>query len=224
VRFLRQTAAVAAKDLRIELRGRHGMAAALPFAGTLLVSMGLALGPGRSLLEAVAPALLWIAVLFAAVLASRQAYLIEAEDGALEGVVLSPADRGAIFLGKAAAIAAGLAVLEATVLVAVVLLFDLSLGASPGALVGGFALGTVGLAAVGALFGAVAASAASREAILPLLVLPLVTPVLLAGVRTTELAISGRAAEAGSWLGLLVAFDAVMIVIGVLVIGQVLEE
>jgi heme exporter protein B len=82
----------------------------------------------------------------------------------------------------------------------------------------------VGLAAVGALFGAVAASAASRESILPLLVLPLVIPVLLAGVRTTELAISGRAAEAGSWLGLLVAFDAVMIAIGVLVIGQVLEE
>jgi len=91
-------------------------------------------------------------------------------------------------------------------------------------LVGGFALGTVGLAAVGALFGAVAASAASRESILPLLVLPLVTPVLLAGVRTTELAISGRAAEAGSWIGLLVAFDSVMIAIGVLVIGQLLEE
>lgn len=224
MRLLRQAAAVAAKDLRVEVRGRHGLAAALPFAVTLLVSMGLALGPGRRLLEVVAPALLWIAVLFAAVLASRQAYLLEAEDDALEGLVLSPADRAAIFLGKAAAIVAELLVVEVVVLVAMVLLFDLSLGAAPATLAGGFVLGTLGLAAVGALFGVVAASSASRQSILPLLVLPLATPVLLAGVRTTELAISGRAADAGSWLGLMVAFDCVVVAIGFLSFGQVLEE
>jgi heme exporter protein B len=224
VRILRGTAAVAAKDLRVELRGRHGLAAALPFAITLLVSLGLALGPGRRLLMTVAPALMWIAVLFGAVLASRQAYLIEAEDGALEGLMLSPADRGAIFLGKAVAIAAQLLVIEATILVAVVLLFDLSLGAAPAALAGGFVLGTLGLAAVGVLFGVVAASSSSRESVLPLLVLPLSTPVLLAGVRTTELAISGTGGDAGSWLGLLVAFDLVVITIGFLAFGQVLEE
>jgi heme exporter protein B len=224
MRLLREAAAVAGKDLRVELRGRHGLAAALPFATTLLVSMGLALGPGRELLETAAPALLWIAVLFGAVLASRQAYLVEEEDGALEGLVLSPADRGAIFLGKAAAIAAQLLIIEATVLVAVVLLFDVSIGAAPAALAAGFVLGTLGLAAVGVLFGVVAASSAGRESILPLVVLPLATPVLLAGVRTAELAISGRTGDAGSWLGLLMAFDLVVISIGFLAFGQVLEE
>ena len=220
--LLRQTASVAGKDLRVELRGRHGISAALPFATTLLVSMGLALGPGRELLESAAPALLWIAVLSGTVLASRQAYLVEAEDGALEGLVLSPADRGALFLGKVVAVAAQLLVIQAAVLVAVVLLFDLSLGTAPAALVAGFVLGTLGLAAVGVLFGVVAASPGSRESILPLLVLPLATPVLLAGVRTTELAITGG--DAGSWLGLLVAFDLVVVSIGFMAFGQVLEE
>jgi len=79
--FLRQTVAVAAKDLRIELRGRYAIGAVLPFAGTLLVAFGLSLGPDRTLLQRTAPGLLWLAVLFAAVLASRRAYEGEAEDG-----------------------------------------------------------------------------------------------------------------------------------------------
>jgi heme exporter protein B len=106
----------------------------------------------------------------------------------------------------------------------VVLMFDVSLWAAPAALAAGFVLGTLGLAAVGVLFGVVAASSAGRESILPLLVLPLATPVLLAGVRTTEMAISGRAGDAGSWLGLLTAFDLVVVSIGFLAFGQVLEE
>jgi heme exporter protein B len=224
VRLLRQTGAVAAKDLRVEVRGRHALAAALPFAGTLLISMGLALGPGRSLLEATAPALLWIGILFSAVLAARQSYLTETEDAAMEGIVLSPADRAAVFLGKASAIALELLVLEAVVVAAVVLLFDLSLAGSAGVSIGGFVLGTVGLAALTTMFGGVSVSPGARESILPLLVLPLATPVLLAGVRVTELAVSGRAAEAGSWLGLMLAFDAVVVATGFLLFGQVLEE
>ena len=217
--------AVAQKDLRVEVRGRHGVAAALPFAATLLLSVGMALGPGRRLLEAAAPALLWIAILFSAVLASRQSYLVEMEDDALEGVVLSPADRGGVFLGKLLGVAAQLLLVEAIVLAGVILLFDVTLR-SPGILVPGLVLGTLGLAAVGTLFGAVAASppGRSRPSILPLLVLPLSTPVLLAGIRLTELAASGVGGEAGSWLGLLAAFDAVVGTIGFLAFDQVLED
>ncbi|HXJ65772.1 MAG TPA: heme exporter protein CcmB, partial [Actinomycetota bacterium] len=72
--FVRQTAAMAGKDLRIEVRGRYALGAVLPFAATLLVSFGLSLGPGRTFLQQTAPGLLWMAVLFAAVLASRRAY------------------------------------------------------------------------------------------------------------------------------------------------------
>ena len=224
MRSLRLAAAVAAKDLRIELRGRHAASLAWPFAGTLLLAFGLALGPGRTLLEAAAPGLLWLALLFGSTLLARRAYEAEAEDGALEGLVLAPVDKASVFAGKAAAMAVELLVLEASVLVMVAVLFGLPLGRGVVVIVAALALGTVGLAAVGSLFGVLAVVPRAREAAMPLLVMPLATPVLVAGVKATELAVAGRGGEAGSWLGLLVAFDLVFLAAGTLVFEYLVEE
>jgi len=224
VTFLRQSAAVAGKDLRIEVRGRYALGAVLPFAATLLVAFGLSLGPDRVLLQRTAPGLLWLAVLFAAVLASRRAYESESEDGALEGLLLAPVDKAAVYLGKAAAVAAQLLVLEVIVMTLVSALFSLSLGGNLPALAAAFVLGTTGLAGVGALFGALDASARAREAVFPLLVLPLATPVLVAGVRATAIATSGTGGTLGSWIGLLVAFDLMILAAGTLVYGYLLED
>lgn len=221
--FVRQARAVAWKDMRIELRGRHAAATILPFAATLLLAFGLSLGPGRAFLERVAPSLLWIAVLFSAVLASRQAYQIESEDQAMEGLVLAPVDRAAIFLGKAAAVTVGLIVLEAVVLVLVVLFFDVSLRGAPLTLAAAAALGTVGLASVGSLFGVMATAPRAREGVLPLLILPLATPALLGGIRATDLALGGSDGS-GSWLALLLAFDLVILALGTLVFGFLVED
>ncbi|HEY7754614.1 MAG TPA: heme exporter protein CcmB [Actinomycetota bacterium] len=221
--FVRQATAIAGKDLRIEVRGKHALGTLLPFAATLLIAFGFAFGPGRDVLDRTAPGLLWMAVLFAGVMAARRAYQAEAEDGALEGLLLAPVDKAAVFVGKVAAIALELIALVSAVLLLVVVLFDLSLG-SPLALAGAFALGSLGLAAVGGLFGVVAEAARTREAIFPMLVLPLATPVLIAGVRATDLATTGRAGEALSWLGLLVAFDVVFVSVGILVFGSLMED
>ena len=223
VTFLRQASAIAGKDLRVEVRGRHALGTLLPFAATLLVAFGFAFGPGRDVLQRTAPGLLWMAVLFASVMAARRAYQSEAEDGALEGLLLAPVDKAAVFAGKVTAVVLELLALVAAILVLVVVLFDLSLG-SPLALVGAFALGSVGLAAVGGLFGVVAEAARTREAVFPMLVLPLATPVLIAGVRATDLAATGRASEALSWLGLLAAFDVVFVSVGILVFGSLMED
>jgi heme exporter protein B len=224
VSFLKQTGAVAGKDLRIEVRGRYALGAVLPFAATLLVSFGLSLGPGRTFLQETAPGLLWIAVTFAAVLSSRRAYESEAEDGALEGLLLAPVDKAAVFLGKLVSIGAQLLVLEVVVLALTAALFDLSLAGDVWVLAAGFVLGTLGLAAVGALFGALDVSARAREAVFPLLVLPLAAPVLVAGVKTTALATTGQGADAGGWLGLLLAFDVIVVAVGTLVYGHLLED
>jgi heme exporter protein B len=222
VTMVRQALAVAGKDLRVEVRGRYALGAVLPFAATLLIAFGLSLGPGRTLLRETAPGLLWLAVLFAAVLASRRAYEAEAEDGAMEGLLLAPVDKAAVFLGKAAGVAVQLVVLEVVVVAMVSALFDLPVTGSVGTLVAAFLLGTAGLAAVGALFGALDVSARAREAVFPLLVLPLATPILVAGVKATALAVDGHGAS--SWLGLLVAFDLVIVAAGTLVYGFLLED
>ncbi|MDP8957533.1 MAG: heme exporter protein CcmB [Actinomycetota bacterium] len=222
--LVRQAGLIARKDLTIEVRGRYGVVAVLPFAVTLLVVFGLSLGPGRTLLQTIAPALLWLAVLFASVLAFRQAYQAEAEDGALDGLVLAPVDRAAVFLGKAGAVAAQLLALEFAVVLLVIVLFGLPIGEEPAAVAAAFVLGTIGLAAVGSLFGAVSESPRAREGVFPLLVLPLATPVLVAGIKATELAAQGRGADAVSWLGLLIAFDLVVVSVGTLVFGYLLED
>jgi heme exporter protein B len=222
--LLGQSLVVAGKDLRIEVRGRYALASVLPFAGTLLIAFGLALGPGRTLLQQTAPGLLWLAVLFASVLSFRRAYEHEGEDGALEGLLLAPTDKAAVFIGKGLAVVVQLLALELIVVLLVSGLFDLSLGARPLTLAAAFVLGTVGLSAVGSLFGVLCEAPRAREAVFPLLVLPLATPVLVAGVRATALATAGRAGEAGSWLGLLLAFDIVFVAVGTLVFGFLLEE
>ena len=222
--LLQQSAAMAAKDLRIEVRGRYALGTVLPFAGTILIAFGLSLGPGRTLLQQTAPGLMWLAVLFASVLSFRRSYEAEGEDGALEGLVLSPFDKAAIFLGKAAAVTVQLLTLEAVVLLLVAGLFGLSIGRDPVQMAAGFVLGTIGLSAVGSLFGVLSESPRAREAVFPLLVLPLATPVIVAGVKTTALAAAGSGGEAGQWLGLLVAFDVVFLTAGTLVFGHLLED
>jgi len=216
VTFAHQATLIARKDLLIEVRGRHALGTLLPFAATVLIAFGFAFGPGRDVLERVAPGLLWMAVLFSAVMASRRAYQTESEDGALEGLLLAPIDKAAVFLGKAFAVTVELLAL-------VIVLFDLSV-ANPFLLLAAFVLGAIGLAAVGSLFGVVAESARTREAIFPMLVLPLVAPILIAGVRATDLAAAGRSSEVLSWLGLLAAFDVVFLSVGVLVFGYLLED
>lgn len=221
--FVRQAGVIARKDLRIEVRGRNAVGTLLPFAATVLVAFGFAFGPGRDVLQRTAPGLLWMALLFSAVMASRRSYQTETEDGALEGLLLAPIDKAAIFLGKAAAVTVELFALIVAVLALVVVLFDLSLG-SPLLMLSAFVLGVVGLAVVGSMFGVVAESARTREAVFPMLVLPLVAPVLIAGVRATDLAAAGRSSEVVSWLGLLAAFDVVFASVGVLVFGSLLED
>jgi heme exporter protein B len=223
VTFLRQAVAIAAKDLRIEVRGRHALNGVLPFAATVLVAFGLSLGPGRSALRATAPGLLWLAVLFATVLGVRQSFRSEADDGAMDGLVLAPVDKAAVFAGKALAVVAQLLALEVVVVALVAVLFGLSL-ADPVALAFALTLGTIGLAAVGSLFGVLEESAKAREAVFPLLVLPLSIPVLVAGVRATELAAAARGGEALPWLSLLVAFDLVVVGAGTLVFGHLMED
>jgi heme exporter protein B len=221
---LRVAEAIAVKDLRMEVRNRSSVSTVLPFAATMLLAFGFALGPDRLLLIQIAPGLLWLAALFSSVELSHRLYQAEAAGGGLEGLLLSPADKGAVYFGKAAAAFVQLLVLFAVTLGIVIVLFGLPLGPAPGLLLLTVVLGIAGLSALGSLLGLLAVRGRTRQAALPVLVLPLVSPVIIAATRATATLTQGSAAGIGGWLGLLAAFDAAFLAIGYLVFGHLLED
>jgi heme exporter protein B len=218
----RSAALVAGKDLRIERRARVGAQQVAPFALVVLVLFAFAFDADHTLLRRAAPGLFWVAVLFAGVLGVQRSFAVEAADGARDGLRLSGMDPAGIFLGKAAALAGQLAVLEAILAAGVAVLYSTSLRGG-GVLVLTCVLATVGLAAAGTVYGMVAASLGARETLLPLLLLPVLSPVLLAATKAWSDTLTG-APGAWGWTRVLGVFAVVYVAAGVLAFGPLLEE
>ncbi len=219
----REVALVAGKDLRIEARSRVVLQQILPFGLIVLLLFAFALDPDRGVLQRVAPGLFWVTVLLAVLLAVGRSFQLETENGAREGLRLSSMDGSALFLGKAAAVAAQLLVLEALLTVGVVVLFEVEL-ASIGPLVASAAAATVGLAAAGTVYGVLAVGLRVRETLLPVLILPVTAPVLLGATRAWEASFDGMPSDAWPWVGLLAIFAVLFTGIGMLAFGPLLEE
>jgi heme exporter protein B len=213
---------VAGKDLRIEARSRVGLWQVVPFALLALVLFAFALGPGPVALRAAAPGLFWLAVLFSTVLAIQRSFAIEGGEGTRDGLRLSGLDPAGIFLGKAAAVALQLLVLQLVLFAGVVLLFGARLH-TPWLAITASVLATIGLSAAGVAYGALSAGLRVRETLLPLLVLPVLAPVLLAGSRAWAAALATSPAGGGQWLKILGAFAAVYVVVGVVLYGPLQE-
>jgi heme exporter protein B len=223
VNLAQEVGLVAGKDLRIERRARVTLQQILPFGAIVLLLFAFALDPDRGVLQRVAPGLFWVAVLLALLLAVGRAFTIETENNARDGLRLSGLDPAAIFLGKAAAIGLQLVLLEALLAVGVVLLFDVSLS-SIGPLVLATVAATVGLAATGTLYGVLAVGLRMRETLVPVLLLPVVSPVLLGATRAWEAAIDGVPSDAWPWVGVLSVFAVLAVGAGMLAFGPLLEE
>ena len=219
----RDAVLVAGKDLRIEARSKVGLSQVAPFGIVALVLFAFALGPNRSLMAQGAPGLFWVAILFCTVLAIQRSVSVESTDGVRDGLRLSGIDPAGLYLGKAAAVAAQLVVLEVLLAVGVVLLYGARIEV-PWLIVASCALGTVGLAATGTLYGALSSGLRVRETLLPFLLLPIVAPVLLAGTRIWQAAmVGGTPSDGTEWLRLLVVFDAVYLAVGVIMFGPIQE-
>ena len=224
----RDAVLVAGKDLRIEGRSRVTSQQVLPFAVLVLALFAFALD-AEGVLRRAAPGLFWIAVLLASMLAAQRSFAIETDDRALDGLRLAGLDPAGIFLGKAGAIAIQLVALEVALTVGVAILYDSPIRASGIALlITTCLLATAGLAATGACYGALSAGVRGRETLLPLLYLPVASPVLLAGTRAIEAALGVtpglRVGEGWPWVRLLGVFAALYVAFGVLAFGALLEE
>ena len=217
--------AIARKDALSELRGRHATVSTLFFAAIVLLLFGFALGPDSARLAAAAPGLLWLAVVFAGLLAVSRLHLLDTDDGALEQLALYPVSRRAIYAGKALGGLAVMLLLGVLVLGAVGILFAVDIGAAWPALLLTVILGALGVAAVGTFYAGITVRLRAREVMLPLLMLPVLAPLLLAAVKATAAALAGDPlGELGAWLQLLAAFDVLMLVAGLATYGYLLED
>jgi heme exporter protein B len=217
--------AIARKDAIAELRGRHAVVGTLFFAAVVLLLFGFALGPDAARLEAAAPGLLWLAIVLSGLLAVSRLHLLEADDGALDQLALYPVARRAIYAGKALGGFAVMLALGLVVLGAVGVLFAVDIGGALPALLVTVVLGAIGIAAVGTFYAGLTVRLRAREVMLPLLMLPVLAPLLLASVKATAAALAGDPlGELGSWLQLLVAFDVIMVAAGAATYGYLLED
>ncbi len=218
---------VAAKDLRVEWRSRIVINQVLPFAALVMVMFAFALD-NDTVLTRVAPGLVWLATMFSLLVIVQRAFAVETADGALDALQVAGVRPGGIFLGKAMALAAQLAVLELMLLAAAVVLYKTQVMADGIVLlVTTFLAATTGLAFVGTLYGGLAAGAKGRETLLPLLMLPVVAPVLIGATRATEAALgtdNATPSDGWPWIGLLALFAVVFGVGGTLAFGSLIDE
>ena len=199
--YLKDVGTLARKDLVLELRARDTLPAMLLFVVSTLVVFHFVL-PGNSS-DLAAAGLLWVALIFTALLGLSRAFAAEGEQGVIDGLVLAPSDRSAIWLGKALSVLVFLALAELVALPAFALFF----GAVDGALVAGVVLADLGIAAVGTLLAAMATASRSRELLLPLLFLPLAIPIVVGGVGASVTDDPGR------YVAFLALYDALFAII-----------
>lgn len=217
--------AIARKDLLAEARGKQASVSTLTFAGLVLLLFGFALGPDLRKLADAAPGLLWLGIVFAGLLAIARVHELETEDGALEQLALYPVDRRALYAGKVIVGTLVMVVLGAVLVTLAALLYSVDVLDALPALALIVVLGAIGFAAVATFYAGVTVRMRAREVMLPLLVLPIVAPLLLAAVKATTAALAGDPfGELASWLQLLAAFDVVMLVAGAGTYGFLLEE
>lgn len=223
----RTARSVAAKDLLVEWRSRVVSNQVLPFAVLVMVMFAFALD-SDAVLERVAPGLIWLATIFSVLFLVARSYAVETADGALDALRSAGVEPMGIYLGKVAALAVQLLVLETLLAGAAVVLYRADLGWSGVVLLVTTALvATVGLASVGTLYGGLAAGVRGRETLLPLLVLPVVAPVLIGATRATESAFRTNGidvSEGWPWLALLAVFAVLFSVVGAVAYGSLIDE
>jgi heme exporter protein B len=223
---VRITGALVRKELLLEWRTKESVPAMALFSLTTFVIFHFALD--RSSLEGdLAAGVLWATLLFAAMLGINRLFVAEREEGGFEAFLLAPVDRSAMLLAKVAALFCYLAAVE---LVAVPAFAVLLLGPSPGPalpeLLGVLALADAGIAIVGTLASALAIQTRARDLIAPLVALPLLVPVVIAGARATSplLLEAGADPLPGKWLAVLALYDVVFALLAYAVFDYLLED
>jgi heme exporter protein B len=220
----RRVRAIVWKDLTTERRSKAGFNAVAFLGILILLLFGFALGPDAEALRDAAAGALWLAILFAGVLAFNRSYQLELDGAALEPLLLYPAPRWTIFAGKFIANLLFVLLLEAIVVPVAIILFQVKSTAGWLPAIGVMLLGSVGFVALGTFYASMASRSRAREVLLPLLLFPMLIPVLLASTEASSSLLAGNPMQdAGAWVKLLAAFDAIFLVASFMAFDHVIE-
>jgi len=218
--LLEQAWTVARKDLVLEFRTRTALLSAVVFTALVLTVFNFGRDPTAVATIDLAPSILWVTFTFAAMLALNRAFQLELENGALEGLLVSPLSRHSLYLGKLLANLGFVGVVEAVGLPLFVLFFDVPVGPVLFPLIAVIALATVGFVSVGTLFSAMVVRTRFAELMLPVLLLPLTY-----AVQATARLLGGRPlSEVSGWLKLLAAYDLVFVAVALLLFPHTVDE
>ena len=223
--LLRDAWIVARKDLALELRTRTGLTSAVVFTALVLTVFNFGRDPTAVGVLDLAPSILWVTCTFAAMLSLNRAFQLELENQALEGLLVSPIDRRALYWGKLFANLVFLAVVEAVGLPLFALFFNVPVWGVLEPLAAIIALAMVGFVAVGTLFSALVIRVRFAELMLPVLLLPFLIPPLVGAVQVTSRLFANRTlSEVVGWLKLLLAYDIVFLALGSLLFPATVDE
>lgn len=222
--ILRAAAIVLSKELRLEFRSRELLTTTLVFVLMVIVLFSFSFDPTSEESRRIGPGLLWIALLFAGSLMLNPSFAREQVNDTLHALRLAPVEPFGILLGKILANLAFLLLTELLLLPVFAVLYNVALLPVLGRLSLVLLLGTLGLAVVGTAFSAISAQARMRELLLPLLLLPVLTPVLIASVECTIGLLAEPVELRMNWLNVLIAFDIIFLAVSYLLCDTLLEE
>jgi heme exporter protein B len=223
IAYLRAVIAIARKDLTAEVRSRELISAMLVFSLLVVLVFNFALELDRAARETVSAGVLWVTFMFSGTLGLNRAFAQEKDRGSMDGLLLAPVDRTAIYFGKLISTLAIMLLVEAVVIPVFSVLYNISLF-QPLVLVT-ILLGTLGYAGVGTLLASMAVHTRTRDVILPILQFPVTVPVILAAVKaSTGFLAAADWSEVSLWLNILVVYDTIFLAVAYMVFDYVVEE
>lgn len=214
--------AIVRKDLALQRRSREMLNSMLIFALIIILVFNFSFELRVERVNQVIPGVLWVAFTFAGMLGLGRSFILESDQGCLDGLLLCPVDRSAIYFGKMLGNLLFISMTEAVILPLCLALFNLPFKLL---LLPIILLGTVGFSAVGTLFSAMTVHIRAREVMLPILLFPIVMPALIAAVKLTGGVLDGQDwSEMRHWLQLLVGFDVIFLTVSYMAFDYVVEE
>ncbi|MFQ6617922.1 MAG: heme exporter protein CcmB [Fidelibacterota bacterium] len=213
------------KDLLIEMKSRESILSMFMFGILIIIIFNFTFEAGAEVMRKIGPGIIWVTFVFAAILGLNRSFTLEKENSSLQGVMLTPVDRGVIYLGKFLSNLIFVLFIEIITLPFFAVFLNLSIFGHFRALWLIFLLGTVGFVSVGTLFSAMSVNTRMREVMLPILLFPVSTPVLIAAVESTKKVFLGKdLGDFSFWLNLMIVYDIIFLVVSFLLFEFVIEE